>query len=1248
MAKFLSGKQFDGQSVALCSYWRNDFTTDVNQDVTPLISTGQTFVQKDKGLRTSIGSFDGQCIANAFFNRNDITCFNAGRCNEEGKCLSCTKYTYGGTRLAISHAPPVEILKSFNKGLTDADLRSPNLVAFPSSVVDLIDQDQLPYHILLRNIQAQISKCCHWNIGDGIADEFFLAKIIDGPDKVQFRNSKGALESLKGILIKNDTFPDKVGTFFPVGVTVVVGFKDQLSFYLEPRTGLFKPAEGVIIKTGQPGGITTKINNLFVGFDQLISDSITAAQNAQRTITAELNREQSLLNLANKTNDQLTIASAQTSFDEVQTRVTAINAAANVVGGLITSLETQLSQLDNTQPGPNTFAALKPLIITLNNLADELEIVAINSGGGFASETVSIQVSKLRSFNNQINFTSSGGVTKCEFAFTDENIAKKWNLPEDGSLICNGVRTDCDFYTGTEWEFATDEKMSAGQPITAEQLQEIRVRSDDFSRFDDPQKEFQNRFTTPFIWAFKGFANVLGQPRLKDMPLYRTKTLFNRDSSDPNFETILLNKTTVTNFDNFAITKQENRIQPGLNTININMAPQFPSIISKVVVPQNARLKVTHPRKEDQPFIYRTWSPDKNKISIFGTATPDSTVYLVNKTALQQRSKYNTFFKIPNFTKNLPIDLPDSPNFKGTIAFGLLNIFTKLEEEQNIGQSSIPLGFSRVGVDKKGTWQSISEVDLIHNTINDIFVFLLIDNIQFIFRHVSIDYHFLHSIVVQNTFLAQDATMQDSIGSPTLGITAQNIVNGSCISAGTKQIIGNGCETIKMDQVYFAYRFKDRGLDPKHPNAELALDLQTGIQFNNSDGSQIGAVVTEANSNAFITRVGYNVIQYSKTIKVGSNDWYVIDNCGTIMVRISDTDIHRVLPLPDQAGQQKALSDVLVIGGSKGSIIAQWAPTEITLSTKNGDKDLGVIFRDPDGIGLPANYVAVGVKPGFNEKNVFGAVKPGVDSITMEVTFLASQTAGLKTQDPQISMPELQSRVIKENFNDDKLFATENLIEQSNGKSFVLGSNKRPNEIQTDQQDYVVIFSDTENRPIGRKITRFMVLYYNLAANNVEMLYSWRGKCTSYLLLPDSDLIIGGDDGLIAVQPRGVTSTKGVATAVGLVSNSLLGVVDCGFQPSCGDHEFINLGGLRKEFEIQAPGEGGKLTAFFPSAGDKRPFDESKSIEFDPVTTFLIRRGPLWYPYDVCEQPRYNFTTGGPLHTDSTELINIQIKSPGL
>jgi len=382
--KFLSGTSYDGEAVPLCAFWRNDLTTDTSLEVSALDTTGETFAQAGKGKDSAIGDFSGQCIANAFFPKSSISCFNDGDCNGEGKCLPCTRYRYGGMKLAITHSPPTDILRFFNSGLDEFEIQSPNLVAFPPNVVRRSELDQLPYHIVIRNIQAEIAKCCHWDAGDGAPGKFFLAIVQLGPDTVEVQDVNGNNVTLKGLLIKNDVFPDEVGTFFPVGSVVVAGFEDQPSFYLEPRTGLVKPGEDVIFSFETGEGLSNLVpavaqtKSIASASNQIVIDAVNAAGVACITATNLFNRDIQFFNNAINTKDAQTIAAALAKADAAKAAADASCEASSSAQTVGQECITLIAATINAETAADLQDQSTALTVKLKELADLVEKLDIS------------------------------------------------------------------------------------------------------------------------------------------------------------------------------------------------------------------------------------------------------------------------------------------------------------------------------------------------------------------------------------------------------------------------------------------------------------------------------------------------------------------------------------------------------------------------------------------------------------------------------------------------------------------------------------------------------------------------------------------------------------------------------------------------------------------------------------------------------------------------------------------------------
>lgn len=1234
MVRFLSGGSYVGEAVPVCTYWRSDVTTNKEDDFARVVG--------NPGGAAS-------CVANAYFRRDQITCFNAGACNGEGKCLPCSKYKYGGMRLGITHSPPTDFLRQFDKGLTEDEIRSPNLVRFPPSVINQRDRDQVPYHILLRNIQAQIAKCCHWNQGDGLPGQFFLDRIISAGQIIEIEDENGEMVQLEGLSIVHPAFPDEVGTFFPVGTVVVAGFLGQPSFYLEPRTGLvrFSQEGGVTLASQGAAGPLARIRQVALSSGPAVVDTVRATRAVCNEVNHQLQQDTSFYSNALNTGVPSIVGPAQAKLEATQAaRDVACNAAddAEDLGNEANALINQIVEA-TTADAAQLIA--EELAAKLNELADKAEEASLSGAGHAASQNASAKAGQLRRIARNLQVASSPVNTKCEFFYADVNVAEQWNNPQDGTLPCNGVRTECQYYTGEPWIHATDARLEIGQQVTAEALQEIRFRSADWSAFINPEEEFRGRFSTPYIWAFAGYVDVPGTPDIEDMILYRPKVLFGRDTNESEYQTIQVSKVKIANFENLELEKTSSRVQPGSEVLDLDQVPQYPTLINQPTVPSNDRLQITHPAP-DAPFIYRTWDPDKNHISMFGIGKPDSVVYLVNDTALRNRAAYNQYRGIQNFVDGLSTGLPGAPNFTGISADLLQSIFDGLEEESRINGDAQMLGFDKVEVDRSGFWNSLLKVDLVHNTMNRIYAFIMLDSQRFLSAYIDVDYRFIHAWPIQTSFTGVDFTIHNAGGSAKWGAFATDITKTGRIEATTQQVVGT--EPVGFAYGYYGLRFRDRNLRFGTINADNDLigdDPVADQEF----GDQ---VAIEGGPSGFISGVGYHVVQYRKS-EVVIDDWKLLNDCGFMLIEIKDSTAHRVLPLPDQSGSVKPLTDVLLNGGGRGSVVAQFAIEEATLTIAGEQKRLVQFYRNVDGHGLPANYIILGPAP--EVENAFGRPVEGRDIITLTYTYLQPQSA---TTEGQPDVPVQPDEVVTDNFYGDTLRRHDSIGVFSEEGNLLIGGTGEASEeggepdntgaIRGEQQDYVWVFTDSEGRPIGRKYSRLLVMYTALACINVEMFYAWQSTCTTYALKPDLFQQVGQNNGTLTVAPKGTIDPEELD--LGFRVAALLGEKNCGTIPNCGDHEFLSLGPLRREFEVivQIPGGGDDsppiLKAAYPSAGG--PVTGEIISSERPGTQWLKRRGPLWYPYTSCERPRYDFRTNGPLGTDSTELINEELVVGGL
>jgi len=639
------------------------------------------------------------------------------------------------------------------------------------------------------------------------------------------------------------------------------------------------------------------------------------------------------------------------------------------------------------------------------------------------------------------------------------------------------------------------------------------------------------------------------------------------------YQQILMDKVIVTDFDDFEVNKQTNRTVPGSETLDPvtqgarSGPPAFPTLIAEPLAPTATRLSITHPRPEDSPFPYRFWTPDKNFISLFGKASPDNTIFIINETVLKQRDRYKSAFGETDFF-DVPDSIPTSPEFNGLTATQLFEVIDEVRKEKLANPEGVtPIGYDEVSSDRTGFWSSINEVDLIHGEINAIHAFLVASETNILVATTLVDARWLHAYAAQTKFEGTDFTMNNLGASSKLGTNSGDTAKKGTAIFDTQQAIGS--ELVSLDNAYSAYRFKDRNLRFGILNADNDLKGQNPIADLPST-----LLVTEAGPSEFIVNVSYHVVQYQQDdIDVSSDDWYLLDDCGRIMIRIDDLNVHRVLPLENQQGFDTTLKNILINGGGTGSEIAQWGLTSVTLKQGSEEKKLVQFYRDPDGLGLPANYVIVG--PDFEDEsgqNAFGRPNPDEDELTISYTYLRAQSTqhrpdGGIPEDGAESPAEADGTVVTLNHHGDSLRVHRHLITQ-NGDSITGGGDTFDNRISLDQQDYVFVYADTEGRPVGRKVTNGYVMYYNLTCINVEIFYKWISECTVYALVPDQNSFLGDAGGTNQVQPDATDDPGNPALTLGFRVASLLGRRLCSLQPNCGDHELIRFGPLRKEFEV--------------------------------------------------------------------------------
>ena len=199
-----------------------------------------------------------------------------------------------------------------------------------------------------------------------------------------------------------------------------------------------------------------------------------------------------------------------------------------------------------------------------------------------------------------------------------------WSTASDitdqyGTQPCNGSRTDCPFFTGPKWQYATQELLGAGQYITAKQLLELRYYADNWKRYEDPLSVYRRRYRIPDIWAWGETQWIEeGEPDVNG-----------------NYPVVLaLSKVHISNFDTGQISVESDVVAGGGSDDTAGNehagAPDYPTLIHEL----NSAVeyvRILHPISGNTgPYTYRHFTKDKNYIDIILRAPANSTLYVVN------------------------------------------------------------------------------------------------------------------------------------------------------------------------------------------------------------------------------------------------------------------------------------------------------------------------------------------------------------------------------------------------------------------------------------------------------------------------------------------------------------------------------------------------------------------------------------------------------------------------------------------
>lgn len=209
--------------------------------------------------------------------------------------------------------------------------------------------------------------------------------------------------------------------------------------------------------------------------------------------------------------------------------------------------------------------------------------------------------------------------------------AMPWRLPytseNDTPYGCNGCKAECPYYTGPRWQYCVDEKMSAGDAISAAQILELRYYSDDWSSYENAQSEWNKRFKNPVIYGWTG-QYVDGGVGGVELPLVQ----------EVGINTFISDNAVI--YKGPAVPISEGiSTAVGASSELEYVGENYPSFITEIdETREYLNIRWPHNTSASHPYLFRVWDIDNAVIRIFFQTSHYSTVYAINITGLDLSS----------------------------------------------------------------------------------------------------------------------------------------------------------------------------------------------------------------------------------------------------------------------------------------------------------------------------------------------------------------------------------------------------------------------------------------------------------------------------------------------------------------------------------------------------------------------------------------------------------------------------------
>jgi len=619
--------------------------------------------------------------------------------------------------------------------------------------------------------------------------------------------------------------------------------------------------------------------------------------------------------------------------------------------------------------------------------------------------------------------------------------AEQYHQGQDGAPPCNGAKTNCPFYTGPSFKYLKDVDVRPGDPITGQQVQEMRSLIRDWSLIPDAEEVWNQTFEDPYIWS-RDF---------EDDPMYIAQEAPDVIQDNPDSVKLVKVSWNVVEKDAVLVIEPSTPSEgtPVENTEGQTTSPSYYSIIGDLGNAIKAPIEVTFPPPlsangdniYDTGFVYNSFSNYRNTMYLAGTTYAVTNVYIVNTSIIDSFPELDA----------------GKEDYNEQVSESILELVDTL------GTTGSFTGFRVVTSSQDRFWDIPEGIDLQPNEVNEVLILVRTGN-QWTHLKIFIDYRFHHAELIQNGFTAVLQTPQ-----------SQSLVTGLANLAPKENIlfhsnILSGSLTISKAYHYYVFdRSFSRMLyaqdeealpDRRYWSVSKRSELVTG------DG-EIG----------------------------GSLKWSRLDNCNRYLIEIVEPQLSSAKPGGiDRTWEPREILFNVVPESEESEESPEG--TEIVMEVVEG---IGEVSRSLDGTLLPVRFLMVEPKGGGS---ISFPSKTSTMSVNLDI-FEASNTLNEDDFDEIYSeFPDpLTSNAggVRITGVTDKTMLAEASVHDVDISSSVLNLGKSSKY----DMSYIVEFSTPDGEVIGRKWIYAVGEICHTWARDVDIQYKWSSIETEQTLTPD-------------------------------------------------------------------------------------------------------------------------------------------------